>query len=167
MEDTDVDKIVKANFPSLDEHSKWLDGLARIAQELAAESLKCAKACKPLHAERRELFAAARKEGVDTKALKQMRKVINFVEKEIINAHERLGDDAGDTFAAMADQFSLPFSGVRPGVDLIAEAKKKAAEAKAKKADEIKAQKEKAKKAKEAENAKNLKAMGGKAQPKA
>jgi len=145
MEDTDVDKIVRENFPDLTEHSRWLEGLREIAKNIKSEQAIYRNKLKPHLDERRDLLKDARLAGVDTKALKQMALVVDFLDKNVINVHDKIGEDAGDTAQAMFDQFSLPFADFRPGKDLIAEAKRKHAEAKAKKAEEIKAAKAKAK----------------------
>jgi len=150
MEKTDVDEFVKANFPDLAEHAKWIDGLTRIQKEIASEKGIYARKIKPLQEERRDLLKDARKEGVDTKALKQLKLVLDFMDKNVVNVHDKIGDDAGDTVKAMFDQFSLPFSEFRPGKDLVAEAKAKYKASEQERKDKLKAAKAANKKSKPA-----------------
>ena len=147
MEKTDIDKFVKSNFPDLAEHAKWIDGLTRIQKEIASEKGIYARKIKPLQEERRDLLKDARKEGVDTKALKQLKLVLDFMDKNVVNVHDKIGDDAGDTVKAMFDQFALPFAEFRPGKDLVAEAKAKHKAAEAERKAKLKAAKSANKKA--------------------
>ena len=137
MEKTDTDKIVAANFPDLEEHAKLVEALLQIGRDIKTEQAHYRNRIKPHLEERRDLLKDARKAGVDTKALKQLAKVVDFMDKEVINVHDKIGEDAGDTAQAMFDQFALPFGGFKPGKDLISEARRKNAEAKKKKEDKV------------------------------
>ena len=142
MEDTDIDKVVKSNFPALDVHAGYIKRLTAIATDIQTEKAIYRNKIKPLLGDRDEVYKEARQNGVDTKALKQLKLVVDFIDKNIINVHDKIGEDAGDTAMAMFEQFSLPLPDVAAGKDLVAEAERVHAEKeKARKADAKKAKK--------------------------
>lgn len=162
MEKTDIDEVVRKNFPDLATHSSYIKRLTQIQADIASEKAIYRNKIKPHLEDRQEVFKEARLNGVDTKALKQLKLVLDFMDKNIINVHDKIGEDAGDTATAMFEQFNLPLPDVPAGKSLVSEAERKAKE----KADAEKQAKKtaaaSAKKTKDEQNAKNLKAMGGK-----
>jgi len=161
MEKTNIDEFVKANFPDLEVHSSYIERLQNIASEIATEKGIYTRKIQPMQKDRQELLKEARNAGIDTKALKQLKLVIDFLDKNIVNVHDKIGEDAGDTAKAMFDQFSLPFANISGGKSVLAMAKQRHADEKKRKADKAKAAKAKLNADNKAKNDKNLKAMGG------
>lgn len=148
MEKTDIEGEIRANFPSLDEHSSWVEKLMEVSANIAKKKAAYANSIKEDHADRRQIFSDARKAGVDTKALKQLVTVIDWLDKNVTHVHDKIGETAGDTAHAMYEQFALPLPKTVPGESVIARAKR------------LYAEEEKARKAKIAEEKKALKSGG-------